>query len=265
VGSRLFEVTDIHSKEAHTRRRFRATLRWLARLILIAIVGTWLFLYIDSVYQRRRAETLFADLRSLDFSTAGFAEVRDIMIRNGARPGSKCDPQDCTFRLQIMSRVPHIPLPDRMAILYYATLPYIGIRWWVVNAQFDVRDGKLDRSDAEVWDLRLERVDHDGYRQLAFGYGVGTQRDAASFKNGPCSSQEYQVWVNQGGFHLPMYALDTCVVQSAGLPVKRAFDVHLRCLNGLFRNCRFDDLAPSVWADYSAKGGTGTRDPHSQP
>ena len=55
--------------------------------MLIAIVGSWLYLYIDSVYQRRRAESLFADLRSLDFSTAGFAEVRDIMIRNGAERG----------------------------------------------------------------------------------------------------------------------------------------------------------------------------------
>ena len=53
------------------------------------------------------------------------------------------------------------------------------------------------------------------------------------------------------------------IVQSAGIPVKRAFDVHLRCLNGLFRSCRFDDLAPSAWADSSAKDGTGTADPHN--
>jgi len=265
VGSRLFEVTDIHSKKTHTRHRFRAALRWLARLTLIAIVGSWLFFYIDSVYQRRRADSLFADLRSLDFSTAGFAEVRDIMIRNGARPGSNCDPQNCTFRLQIISRVPHIPLPDRMAKVYYTTLPYIGIRWWVVYAQFEVRNGKLDRSDAGVWDYRLERVDHDAYRQLAFGYGVETQRDAASFQHGPCSSQEYQVWVNHGLFKLPAYALDTCVLQSAGIPVKRALDVHLRCLNGFFRSCRFDDVAPSAWADYSAKDSTGARDPRNQP
>ncbi len=265
MGSRLFEVTDIHSKETHTRRRFRAALRWLARLILIAIVGSWLFLYIDSVYQRRRAESVFADLRSLDFSTASFAEVRDIMIRNGGRAGSKCDPQNCTFRLQIMSRAPHIPLPDRMATLYYVTLPYIGIRWWDVYAEFEIRDGKLDRSDAGVWEYRLA-WDHDAYHQMAFGYGVQTQRDAASFKYGPCgSSQEYQVWVDHGSFHLPEYALDTCVVQSAGTSVKRAFDVQLRCLNGLFRSCRFDDVAPSAWADYSAKDGTGARDPRNQP
>ena len=69
MGSRLYEVTDIRSKGTDTRRRFRATLRWLALLVLISIVGSWLFLYIDSVYQGRRAESLFADLRSLDFST----------------------------------------------------------------------------------------------------------------------------------------------------------------------------------------------------
>jgi hypothetical protein len=80
VGSRLLDVIDTHSKRTDTHRRFRATLRWVARLVLISIVGSWLFLYIDSVYQRRRAESLFADLRSLDFSTADFAEVRDIIV-----------------------------------------------------------------------------------------------------------------------------------------------------------------------------------------
>jgi hypothetical protein len=60
----------------------------------------------------------------------------------------------------------------------------------------------------------------------------------------------------------PANMLGACVLQSAGTPMKRAFDVHLRCLNGLFRSCRFDELAPSAWADYSANDGTGTRDPH---
>ena len=58
-------MTDIHSKRTDTRGQFRASLRWVARLVLISIVGSWLFLYIDSVYQRRRAESLFVDLRSL--------------------------------------------------------------------------------------------------------------------------------------------------------------------------------------------------------
>jgi hypothetical protein len=108
VGSRLLEVTDIHSKRTDTRGRFRATLRWVARLVLVSIVGTWLFLYIDSVYQRRRAESLFADLRSLDFSTAGFAEVRDIMVRNGGR----------AVQLDLLQRVhdsPGPPAPRKIA------------------------------------------------------------------------------------------------------------------------------------------------------
>ena len=309
VGSRLFEVTDIHSKETHTRRRFRAALRWLAGLILIAIAGSWLFLYIDSVYQRRRAESLFADLRSLDFSTAGFIEVRDIMVRNGGRaiqrdllerlqdftgtplppvpqfrpnapvqwlppdphrnlvfntPGPTCSPQNCTFRLQIMTQLPRIPLLGRKAVFLYTTLPYIGLRSWIVYAQFDVRDGKLDKGGAVVWEYRMVRVHYNAYPQfIPLGYAVETQRDAASFAYRPCRGQEYQVSVSHGVFKIPSDVLGTCVVQSAGTSVKRAFDVHLSCLNNPFRNCRFDELAPSAWADYSARDHTGTPDPHN--
>jgi hypothetical protein len=94
-------------------------------------------------------------------------------------------------------------------------------------------------------------------------YEVETERDAASLEYSACSNQDYRVIVSHGYFKLPANMLTTCVLQSAGTPTKRAFDVNLRCLNGLFRSCRFDELAPSAWADYSAKdGGTGTRDPY---
>jgi len=313
AGSRLFEVTDAHSKGTDTRLRFRAILRWLAGLILVSIVGSWLFLYADSIYQRRRAEALFADWRSLDFSTAGFVEVRDIMIRNGGRaiqrdllerlhdftgtplppspvpqfrpnapvkwlpsdphrnlvfntPGPTCTPQNCTFRLQIMSLLPRIPLLGRKAVFLYTILPYIGIRSWVVYAQFDVRDGQLDKSGASVWEYRMERVDYNAYRQfIPLGYAVETQRNAASFEERPCRGQEYQVSVSHGVFKIPSDVLGTCVVQSAGTSVKRAFDVHLSCLNNPFRNCRFNELAPSAWSDYSAKNGIDARSPCKYP
>jgi hypothetical protein len=261
--SRLFEVADIRSKGSDTRRRLRPVLRRLSGLVLIPIVGSWLFLYADSVYQRRRAESLFADLRSLDFSTAGFAEVRDIMVRNGARPGATCNPQNCTFRLQIMTQLPRIPLLGRKAIFLYTILPYMGLRSWIVYAQFDVRDGKLYRSGTSVWEYRMERVDYNAYHQLIpLGYGVETQRDAASFEDRRCLGQQYQVSVSHGAFKIPSDGLGTCVVQSAGVSVKRAFDVHLSCLNNPFRNCRFDELAPSAWADYSTMDGAGTHDRH---
>lgn len=242
-------------------------LRWVARLLFIAIVGSWLFLYIDSVHQRRRAEAFVADLRFLDFSTAGFPEVRDIMIRNGGttmkrRDQDTCTPRDCYFVLQIMSQLPRIPLLGRKAIFLYTILPYIGVRSWFVRAGFEVRDGKLYMSGMSVWEYRMQLVNWSSYPHLVpLTYGVGTQRDAASF--GYCSSQEYQVWVDHGVIHIPANRLETCVVQSAGVPVKRAFDVHLSCLNNPFRNCRFDELAPSAWADYSAMDGTGTRKPQN--
>ena len=289
LGSRLFEVID--TQRTDIRRLVRAPLRWVARLLLISIVGSWLFLYLDSVYQRRRAESLFADLKSLDFATAGFPEVRDIIVRYGGhgiqrellprfpdfgdplpdehgnviypwRRGSTCTPQNCTFQLWIMTRLPRIPLLDRKARFFYTTLPYIGVRSWGVGAIFEVRNGKLDRSQTAVSELRMERIDSSGYRYMVpLGYEVETRRDAAGFEGRACSNQEYRVYVSHGYFKFPENALHTCVLQSAGVPMKRAFDVHLRCLNGLFRSCRFDELAPSAWADYSGKdGGTGFRD-----
>lgn len=254
-------------------------------MLFVALAGSWLFLYLDSVYQRHRAEALFADLKSLDFSTAGFTEIRDIVIRYGGhgaqrellprfpdsgypiiddhgyvsfpwRSWSTCTPRDCTFRLWIMTRLPRIPLPDRTASFLYTNLPYIAIRSWVAYGEFEVRNGKLDKSDTGVEEYRMERSD-SGYRHLVpRGYAISTRRDAASPENGSCTSQDYHVYVFHSGPKFPGNGLATCVVQSAGERVKRAFDVHLRCLNSLFRSCRFEDLAPSAWADYSAKNRT---------
>ena len=78
----------------------------------------------------------------------------------------------------------------------------------------------------------MERFD-SGYRYLVpRGYDIATRRDTPSFEYGPCSNQEYRVYVSHGVFKFPANSLVTRVVQSAGVSVKRAFDVHLRCLNG---------------------------------
>lgn len=262
MGSRLIEVIDHPSKRIGARSRFRAIVRWMARLVLVAIAVSWLYLYLDSVYQRRRAEALFADLKSLDFATAGFPEVRDIMSRFGARPGSTCGPQNCTFRLSIMTRLPRTPLLGRKAQFLYTTLPYIGIRSWVAYATFEVRNGKLDSSETWFWEYRTEEFS-SGYRVVVpFGYGVKTWGRGTE-RSSECMNQDYRVFIYHGVFKLRQNALHTCVAQSAGTSVKRAFDVHLRCLNNPFRGCRFDEIAPSAWADYSAKNGAaGTGDPN---
>jgi hypothetical protein len=110
-----------------------------------------------------------------------------------------------------------------------------------------VRDSKrkAGQQHTGVFEIRMERLASSGYRyEVPLGYGVETRRDAASFEYGACSSRDYDVNVSHGVFKFPANALETCVVQSAGASVKRAFDVHLRCLNNPLRNCRFDELAP---------------------
>lgn len=286
-------MTDIHSKRTDTRRPFRATLRWVARLVLASIVGSWLFLYFDSVYQRRRAESLVADLKSVDFATAGFPEIRDLVIRNGGiavhrdslptlpdfgnplppdprgnivfnRPGPVCNRRNCNFQLFIRSRLAELPLQGRTEELFYATLPYLGVRTWALGAIFEIRKGKLERSEMGVWDFRVDRVAPGWPRRLIpFGYKVDTtQRDSPIF-DPHCRNQDYRVYVDHGHpVKLPGNELHACVLQTATTSAKRAFDINLRCLNGIFRGCRFDELAPSAWADYLAKDdGTGNRSP----
>jgi len=235
----------------------------VAWLVLASIACSWLFLYLDSVHQRRRAESLFADLKSLDFATAGFPEVRDIMIRNGDRPGPKCNPQNCTFLLQIMTRLPRIPLQGRKAIFLYTTLPYIGIRSWVATALFEVRNGKLERSETNVAEFRIDRLE-SGYprRLIPLGYEIDTTlRDSRIFDL-RCHNQDYRVYLDHGHpVKMPQKMLHTCVLQTERTSTKRAFDMNLHCLNGIFRGCRFDELAPSAWAHYSAKG-TAKSDPY---
>jgi hypothetical protein len=245
----------------------------VARLVLISIVISWLFLYIDSVYQRGRAEALFADLKSFNFETAGFPEVRDIIVRNGGRAAQRpwpfCTPEGCMFELWITTGLPRIQrsgaagfLGDKALFLYDA-LPYVGVRSRVVTALFEVRNGKLQRSETGAWEIRMERLDTREYKStVPYGYEVETWRDSAD-RFSPCPNEDYRVFIDHGFRKVPRTELHACVLQSAAMPTKRVFDVYLRCLNGLFRSCRFDELAPSAWADYSAKdGGTGTRDPY---
>jgi hypothetical protein len=287
-------VTDNHSPKTHARYGFLAAVRWVTRLALVFIACSWLFLYLDSVYQRRRAESLVADLKSLDFATAGFPEIRDLVIRNGGiavyrdslpalpdfgnplpsdprgnfvfnRPGPVCTRQNCNFQLFITSRLARFPFPIQEGTeeFLYSTLPYIGVRTWALGAIFEVRKGRLERSEVGTWDMRVGRLEL-GYprRLIPFGYKVETvQRDSQRFEL--CRNQDYRVFRDHGDpVKMPGNTLHTCVLHTARAPIKRAFDINLRCLNGIFRGCTFNELAPSAWADYSAKdGGAGNGNP----
>jgi hypothetical protein len=181
------------------------------------------------------------------------------------RPGPVCTRQGCNFQLFITSRLARLPLQGRTEELFYSTLPYLGVRTWGLGAIFGVRKGELERSVMGVSDFRIDRVGL-GYRRrlIPFGYQVDTTvRDSTIFED-MCHNQDYRVFLDHGHpVKLPGNVIQTCVLQTARISTKRAFDISLRCLNGIFRGCRFDELAPSAWADYSAKNdGKGTSDPY---
>lgn len=255
------------------------TVRLVTRLVLVLIAGSWLFLYLDSVHQRRRAESLIADLKSLDFATAGFTDVRDIVIRNGGYsspgPGSlvrpdfptpslpdrqgnigfynprpPCTRHDCSFSVWINTRLARLPFPanKRTVGILYSALPYIGVRTWVLVALFVVRNGKLERSQTSVAEYRFDRLE-SGYpvELIPFGYEVRTALSVEA-----CPGGHQGVFLSSIAANLPGKTLHTCVLQSERISTKRAFDMNLHCLNGVFRGCRYDELSPAAWADYSA-------------
>lgn len=97
---------------------------------------------------------------------------------------------------------------------------------------------------------------------VPYGYEVETLSDSAD-NLFPCLGENYRVFIDHGFKKFPKNELHSCVLQSDAVRAKRVFDVNLHCLNRLYRSCRFDELAPSAWEDYSAKdGGTGAADPH---
>jgi hypothetical protein len=284
-------VIDNHSQRTDSGRRFPVTVRLVTRLVLVFIACSWLFLYLDSVHQRRRAESLIADLKSLDFATAGFTDVRDLVIRNGGYaspgPGSlerpdfptpsmpdlhgnisfykvwpPCTRQDCTFIVWITTRLARLPFPveKRTVEVLYSALPYIGVRSWGLGALFVVRNGKLERSQIFIAERRIDRLEPDyPLEVIPLGYEVETVLiDSA------CRGGHQGVSLSHGHpVRMPQKMLHSCVLQTERKSTKRAFDMNLRCLNGIVRGCRFGELAPSAWADYSAKdGGTGTSVPY---
>jgi hypothetical protein len=190
--------------------------RLVARLVLVFIACSWLFLYLDSVHQRRRAEAFVADLKSLDFATAGFTDVRDLVLRNGGMPNRPaslsrvpdfsapsmpdlhgnssfdnpwptCTRQDCTFIVLINTRLARLPFPlqERTIEFLYSALPYIGVRTWVLSALFEVRSGKLERSETSVAEFGIDRLE-SGYplRLIPLGCEVETVLSESACRRG---------------------------------------------------------------------------------
>jgi hypothetical protein len=239
------------------RRRFRGGLFCALSAFLIVLACGWLGLYVDSMYQCRKAERFLSDLRSFPFATAGFVEVRDLTTRYGGeglqetpqRFPPACTIRDCTFEVWIKHRLLQVPLKSPAWEWFYSTLPYFGIRPWVVYSQFEVKDGKLSGSVTQVGQLRRGRLkNYDGLLPIEYevwthqpqrfdlirdGYSVGPP----SAITGPFE----ELWIAR----VPL-------VPDA--PFSRAFDLDVRCFGSIVRGCTgFRELAPSAWADNQAE------------
>ncbi len=238
-------------------RRFRGGLLRALSAFVIVFACCWFAIYLDSFYQRRRAERFLSDLRSFPFASAGFSEVRDLVTRNGGaglqelpqRFPLTCTIRDCTFEVWIQHRLLRLPLESPTAELVYSTLPYFGIRPWVVYSRLEVKGGKLSRSDTQIGQLRRGKLKtYEGL--LPIEYEVRTERPqsldlgGSGYVVGPPSAITgpfEELWIAQ-------------VPQAPGAPVSRAFDVDLHCFTSILRGCTgFRELAPSAWADNQAR------------
>jgi hypothetical protein len=237
-------------------RRFRGGLLRGLSAFLIVFVCTWLGVYVDSVYQRHRAEQFVSDLRSFPFASAGFAEVRELSIRNGGvglqelpqKFPLTCTIRDCIFEVWIRHPLLQLSVKPPAWEMLYSTLPYFGIRPWVVYSRLEVKGGKLSRSVTQIGQLRRGRLkSYEGL--LPIEYEVWTDRSqtldlgGAGYVVGPPSAITgpfEELWIA----HVP---------QVPNAPVSRAFDVDLHCFTSILHGCTgFKELAPSAWADNQA-------------
>ncbi len=243
----------------------------------------WLLLYFDSVRQRRRAEHMLLDIKTLPFGTAGFVEVRDFVIRYGGKTiqqfpslrflppgvpplpdiqghtntplsyatGPICSVRDCNFEIRIL------PYVSKLALAFYLpdspsgfVLAHVGLRPWIVAASFQVKDGKF-------WDGRVgaEQIRHS--RSLSFEslselvYEVRIYSLALGLDMNRTPGYHVGVPIMTGGVGIGDERLTSWLVQPSNIQFRRAFDIDLHCLTVVSRNCvGLSELAPSAWAYY---------------
>ena len=258
------------------RRRLRS-LRIVLPAVLVLLSCCWVSLYVDSMYQRRKTESLIVELQTFPFAAATFIDVRELAIRHGGtavqqfppvqlpepgwppsvssgrvsipvvEPRGTCTTRHCTFEIWTRTGLTRLPLTGRAAELLYTTAHYVGIRSWVVYSRFEVSNNRLDESRTTIGELRLGRCD-SRTGLITWGYEI-VSHPAGSYQD---------VYNYSVGFpHVtgpPSNVLLTRFSQVPGAPTARAFDIKLECLTTVLHDCRgLGELAPSAWADYSAK------------
>jgi hypothetical protein len=232
----------------------------VALVMLSTIAFSWVVLYLSARYERRKAEHLIADLRVFPFATAGFAEVRDFALQHGGgvagggpsqTPPFTCTAQNCRFDIWLGRPFSRPPTNQWLRQPLYATLPYLGLRPWVVYADFEVRGGVLMRSRTQIGQLKRGAL--GGYMGLlTIEYSILTERTTTPYFRQTGRSDDYAV-VKPHVTGPPTEAYQAWVLQAPDAPMTRVFDTDLRCLTTIIHGCSgLSDLAPSAWQHYQA-------------
>ena len=240
-------------------------------MLVLTVACFWLWLYFDSLHQRRKAETLFADLKSFPLASADFAEVRDFVLNHGGSAiqefpppfptfgepildsqgqvkvpsvwtKPKCTSRDCVFEVWIRPSPLTVTLSYPSEMRLWCAMRRAGIRPWGSYARLEIADGKLERSRASVGGL--EDGKSGGCASL-----IPLVYDLISEVHPAYGDQGYSV----GRPHVSGGALEILqvrIVPTPSMPAARAFDVNLRCLTAVWHGCTFSELAPSAWNDY---------------
>lgn len=234
-------------------------------VLLSTLALSWVFLCVSSLYERRKADRLIADLKKFPFATANFTEVRDFAMQHGGvlaegppsqTPPFTCTVQNCTFEIWLGRPFSQPPTNQWLWQSLYPTLPYIGLRPWGVHVSLDVRGGVLDRSRTDIGQLKRGTLrDYAGL--LTIEYSILTEKPKTSFSFGQLSSaiarsDDYAVF----SVHVtgpPTEAWETWILQTPDAPIGRAFDTNLSCLTTILHGCAgLNSLAPSAWQHYQA-------------
>jgi len=257
-----------------------------ASLTLVGVLALgWLWLYLDSLHERRQAERLIAELKSFPFSTAGFPELRDLASRYGGSPvlqfpivdvpppglpqiappkarqpgdlqgqevrvpmtGPICNIRDCTFEIDIGPRLFKL-LSFETPVWVWSSLAHSGVRPWNLYLRLELRNGRLETSQTTIRQIRHAKF-YGEECLLPLEYSARTTARPLDFYN---VSPTYDVYVPHitGG---PVEVLRGQIMHVPNAPIGRAFDIELHCVTAIFAGCKgFDELAPSAWTDYRA-------------
>jgi hypothetical protein len=248
-GTNCNSLESAYLKGMPKRILFRATR--VLTCIVVVLCFLWLYFYIDSVRQRRKAERLLAELAALP-PMAGFAQVRDFTIRYGGGPTqtnehparNRCTPQDCWFQVEMLPATTKLlRQQERLLNVLYLTEDHAGLRPWMVTIWLKVQNGTLQHTEARVLQQRMSR---------SIIYKVDIDRTATVYSQSGNPSSDYVV-ISPHITGAPGEALIASAVQTPSGKWKRTFDIQLDCLTTVLRGCvDFRQLAPSAWADYEA-------------